>query len=419
MDATDLVKPGDGTKQPAPRILPNPGWRRFLGRALGPAAVVLALMSAAATFVVLAGMTPITPTHNIVVVLLGTNAITIVALLAVVLKEAAVLWVARRKGRAAARLHTRIVALFSVVAAVPAILVAIVASITLDRGLDRWFSERTKVMAESAIGIGQSYVREHATGITNELMAMAQDLNRLRTIYDTDRERFGQILTGQATVRGLPVAMLIGTDRKIVERAKIDIGREFGVPPELNLTEAKEDHPLIQVVGQNDTVAAVVPLTGYTDTYLLVARPIDPRVIQYLRATQASVDEIRLLDDRRFGVQVAFAMLYVVIAMIVLLSAVWLGLAFANALVAPIRRLISAADLVAEGNLYVQVPVRRSEGDLAQLGETFNKMTQELRNQRDDLIGARDLIDKRRRFTEAVLSGVSAGVCGLDSDGQV
>ena len=123
--------------------------------------------------------------------------------------------------------------------------------------------------------------------------------------------------------------------------------------------------------------------------------------------------------QRRFGVQVAFALMYTVIALIVLLSAVWIGLNFANRLVAPIRRLIGAANVVSTGNLYVRVPVRQSEGDLAQLGETFNRMTQELRTQRDDIMRARDLIDSRRRFTEAVLAGASAGVIGVDGNGCV
>jgi two-component system nitrogen regulation sensor histidine kinase NtrY len=118
-------------------------------------------------------------------------------------------------------------------------------------------------------------------------------------------------------------------------------------------------------------------------------------------------------------VQIAFALMYTVIALSVLLSAVWIGLNFANLLVAPIRRLIGAANLVSTGNLYVQVPIRRSEGDLAHLGETFNKMTQELRTQRDDLVRARDVIDSRRRFTEAVLAGASAGVIGVDAEGRI
>ena len=143
------------------------------------------------------------------------------------------------------------------------------------------------------------------------------------------------------------------------------------------------------------------------------------RVIEQLQATQESVAEFANLEARRVGVQVAFALMYTVIALIVLLSAVWIGLNFANRLVAPIRRLIGAANLVSTGNLYVQVPVRRGEGDLSHLGETFNKMTQELRTQRDDLMRARDVIDSRRRFTEAVLSGASAGVIGVDAEGKI
>src|SRR5437588_13007694 len=170
---------------------------------------------------------------------------------------------------------------------------------------------------------------------------------------------------------------------------------------------------------ESKSVAAVSKLRGYDDTYLYVARPLDPRVIEQLHATQESVAEFANLEARRVGVQIAFALMYTVIALIVLLSAVWIGLNFANRLVAPIRRLIGAARVVSTGNLYVQVPTRRSEGDLAQLGETFNKMTQELRTQRDDIVRARDLIDSRRRFTEAVLAGASAGVIGVDSEERI
>ena len=138
-----------------------------------------------------------------------------------------------------------------------------------------------------------------------------------------------------------------------------------------------------------------------------------------LQATRESVTEYAAIEARRLGVQVAFALMYTVIALTVLLSAVWIGLNFANQLVAPIRRLIGAANVVSTGNLHVRVPVHRSEGDLAQLGETFNRMTQELRTQRDDIMRARDLIDSRRRFTEAVLAGASAGVIGVDGNGCV
>ena len=146
------------------------------------------MLSALATFLVLAGLTPIAPTHEIVVTLLAANAATVALLLAVIIREGMALWMARKRGRAGARLHIRVVSLFSVIAALPAILVAVVASITLDRGLDRWFSERTKLIVETSVGVGQAYVREHAGSIRSEILAMAQDFNRLHPIFDSDRD---------------------------------------------------------------------------------------------------------------------------------------------------------------------------------------------------------------------------------------
>src|SRR5207253_10956063 len=177
--------------------------------------------------------------------------------------------------------------------------------------------------------------------------------------------------------------------------------------------------PQVAMFLDQNYVAAIIKLRGYNDVYLYIARLLDPRMLSQLRATQASVAQYADLSARRVGIQIAFALMYTVIALIVLLSAVWIGLNFAKSLVAPIRRLIGAADQVSTGNLYVQVPVRPGEGDLAQLGETFNKMTQELRTQHDDLIRAHNLIDSRRRFTEAVLAGARAGVIGVDPDGKI
>jgi two-component system, NtrC family, nitrogen regulation sensor histidine kinase NtrY len=150
-----------------------------------------------------------------------------------------------------------------------------------------------------------------------------------------------------------------------------------------------------------------------------VAREVDQLAIDFPAQSRAAAVEYLSIDARRKGVQVAFASMYGLISLILLLSAIWLGLNFANRLVAPIRRMIHATDQVSSGNFYVQVPVRRSEGDLAHLGATFNKMTSDLRRQRDGLVSASELIDRRRRFTEAVLSGVSSGVIGLDASGRV
>jgi len=389
-------------------------------RMLGSITVTMALLSATVTFAVLAGLTPIAPTHQVVVSVLAVDALASLLLIGVIGREIWNIMQARRRGRAGARLHVRIIGLFSVVAAVPAVLVAIVASITLDRGLAPWFSTRIQSVIENSLTVAQVYFNEHGQMLRSELTAMSFDVTRAKPLFDSDRERFRQFLTGQARVRGMPLTLMVHSDLSVVEKADIEGVGDIG-PPSANgaLASVGESEPQVALFLETKSIAAVVKLRGYEDTYLYVARPLDPRVIAQLQATQESVAEFANLEQRRVGVQIAFALMYTVIALIVLLSAVWIGLNFANRLVAPIRRLIDAANLVSKGNLYVQVPVRRGEGDLSHLGETFNTMTQELRTQRDDLMRARDVIDSRRRFTEAVLAGASAGIIGVDAEGEI
>jgi len=403
----------------ADTALVNPPAGRGETRVLGPIAVGLALLSAFITFIVLADLTPISPTHYVVVSLLLANAATVLLLLGVIVREVWQVVQARRTGRAAARLHVRIVGLFSIIAAAPAILVAIVASVTLDRGLDRLFSTRTRAAIENSLIVAEAYLRDHAQIVRSDIMVMAFDIARTKPLFDQEPDKLPQFLTFQASVRGLASAMVIDKDLKVIARADVKVNQTFAIPPREALPHISATEPQIVLLPDTNYVAAVVKLDKYDDRWLYVTRLLDPRVVPQLQATRASVTEYAAIEARRVGVQVAFALMYTVIALIVLLSAVWIGLNFANRLVAPIRRLIGAANAVSTGNLFVRVPVRQSEGDLAHLGETFNRMTQELRTQHDDIMRARDVIDSRRRFTEAVLAGASAGVIGIDGDGCV
>jgi len=403
----------------AETALAAPAARRRDARVLGPLAVGLALLSALVTFLVLADLTPLPPTHYVVVTLLLANAATVLLLLAIIVREVWQVVQARRSGRAGAKLHVRIVGLFSIIAAAPAILVAIVASVTLDRGLDRLFSTRTRAAIENSLIVAEAYLHDHAEIVRSDIMVMAFDIARAEPVFKQDNAKLRQFLTFQASVRGLGAAIVFDKDLHVIARANLKTNETFAMPPRDALPRISVKRPQIVLLPDTNYVAAVVKLRNYDDDYLYVTRLLDPRVVPQLQATRASVSEYAQLEARRIGVQVAFALMYTVIALIVLLSAVWIGLNFANRLVAPIRRLIGAANLVSTGNLYVRVPVRPSEGDLASLGETFNRMTQELRTQRDDIMHARDLIDSRRRFTEAVLAGASAGVIGVDGDGRV
>jgi two-component system nitrogen regulation sensor histidine kinase NtrY len=400
-----------------PSLAESKGWS--LRKVLAPFAVGLALLSAFLTFVVLTGLTRIEPTREVVGSFLLINAATILLLVGIIVREVWLMVQARRRGRAAARLHVQIVSLFSVIAVLPAVMVAIVANVTIDRGLDRLFSGPTREVIQNSLIIARAYTYEHAQLIRGDILGMANDIAHARPLFDQDRGSFRQLLTASAQSRNLPGAMLIDQDRNVLETAQTGIQQNFTTPPQDFLSNVNETEPQIAVFPEANYVAAVIRLRAFDNTFLYVARLLDPRVVTQLKQTETSVAEYAQVESRRLGIQVAFALMFAVIALTILMASVLIGLNFANWLVAPIRRLMGAANVVSTGDLHVQVPVHKSEGDLAQLGETFNKMTQELRTQRDELVSASDLIDSRRRFIEAVLSSASAGIIGVDASGSV
>lgn len=388
-------------------------------RWLAPVAVALALLSAFLTFLVLTGLSTIEPTPEVVRSFYLINAATILLLVGIIVRELWQLILARRRGRAAARLHVQIVSLFSIVAVLPAVLVSVVANVTIERGLDRLFSGPTKEVIQNSLNIARAYMQDHAQLIRGDILGMANDIAHARPLYDQDRRSFREMLTASASSRNLPGAMIIDKNTNILESADTGMRLAYSPPAPDFLSNVNENEPEIAVLPDTSYVAAVIRLRAFSDTFLYVARPLDPNVVNQLKQTEVSVAEYGQIESRRLGIQVAFALMFAVIALTILMASVLIGLNFANSLVSPIRRLMNAAQTVSTGDLHVQVPVHQSEGDLAQLGETFNKMTQELRSQRDELVNASDLIDSRRRFIEAVLSSASAGIIGVDASGSV
>jgi two-component system nitrogen regulation sensor histidine kinase NtrY len=396
---------------------PFPRPPRRLSSYFAPAIVVLALISALGTFLVLTGILRL-PAH-LWVWLQPINLALAIVLAVVVTWEVWGVIRAQRKGRAGAKLHTRVMLLFALVATVPAVLVAILAIVTQDRAFDRYFARSTRAIVENSALVADAYLREHSTTMIADVQSLANVLGRSKQLFETRRDEFNNLMRQHAYFANTPGVALIRSNGTVLEKVVFVAGRDISISPNIKIEQATEKQPIIYVIPEGDALAVISPLPNFEDTYLLLVRPIDARVVGYLQTTEKLRQQYRLLETNRPTFQRLFGSAYALIALILLLSAVWVGLNFANRLVAPIRRLITAADLVASGNLYVQVPVRQSEGDLASLGESFNKMTSELRTQNADLVRARDQFDERRRFSEAVLAGVGAGVVGLSAEGKI
>ena len=383
--------------------------------------VALSIFMGVLTFSVLTGLLPIKPTRETILWLMGLNVGLVAIMALMVLWQVWHLFAARRHGEAGASLHFRLVSLFSLIAALPVLIVAAFAAVTLNRGLDTWFSERTRAIVDTSVTVAEAYLRDHSEATRGDVAAISADLNQQRELFDSDRQAFVTRVAKQAVLRGLAGAFVFDIAQKRIEvNVTASEKLQFRAPAEEDVKKA--DAGELVVLAPNpggNVIRALIKLTAYPSHYLYVYRLVNPSVLEQLEKTRAGKAEYDQLMEQRVGVQVTFALMYAGVSLIFLLAAIWLGLWYADRLVAPVVKLLYAARRVSGGDLGAKVEVGDDPGDLATLGHTFNSMTEQLKGQRDALVSANYSLDERRQFTEAVLSGVSAGVLGVEADGRI
>jgi two-component system nitrogen regulation sensor histidine kinase NtrY len=390
-----------------------------LGNAVRVLAFMAAVASIALTFVLVTGLLDITLSERATLALVaGTSVIGLILALVVIVDLTRLVRQFRRR-QAGAQLHLRIVGLFTLIAAVPAIMLAVVASVTLARGLNPWFSGSLRELMTSSGAIAQGYQQQLCQNVGREMKLMAEDIDRAKRVglFEQDRATFRSFLTSRAVMLGFPFAVLMQSDGTVVERAATGSTEQPLPPREQDFADAATAEPPCMLTTRH--VGALIKVPAFDGVFLYVARMTDQRAIAFGQIAEQASLQYQVLDAQRENVQRAFVVMYVLITLLLLLAGMWIGIAFAERLVSPIRRLIGATDAVSAGNLYVQVPTQRSEGDIGHLGRTFNNMIAEIRVQQNRLVSASETLDRRRQFTEAVLSGVSVGVLGLDDSGRI
>jgi two-component system nitrogen regulation sensor histidine kinase NtrY len=393
--------------------------RRGFSGTLAIGLVIVAILLGSFTYVTLTGLTPLPPSRGLVITLLLANLTIVLILFALICWRVIRIIMARVSGAAGSKLHARLVAMFSVVAVMPAIIVAVFAAVTLNRGLDAWFSQRTQVIISNAQTVAEAYLSEHHHVLRGDALAMATDLDRAAPYLASNPERFQELVGTQAALRSLPAAYLINSKGRVLARAAVAGLPDIGLPSKEQFAVADKGEAVLFTVDSVDQIRALIKLPSLEDTYLYVARPVDSRVLDHLAQTREAVNEYQSLEQRRITFQVTFALIYIAVALVTLLAAIWLGLWASNRIVDPIGKLVDAAERVSRGDLSTRVEPGETGDELDVLSGTFNRMTSQLESQRNELVEANHKLDQRRQFTEAVLSGVSAGVFGLDNDGRI
>ena len=393
--------------------------RHGLANKLAVVLTVAAVIAGIATYAALTETPPFGHDPDTVYLLLNLDLVILLLLGALVARRIVTLWVKRRRGMAGSRLHIRLVALFSVVAVAPAIIVAAFSALFFHAGIQSWFSERVRTAVNESLSVAQAYLEEHQNALRADALAMANDLNREAPRLIADPVFFDQFVSTQALLRGLTEALIFEGNGRTLARSNMTFMLQFERVSETALAEARSGEVVRLATESDDRVRAVIQLERFVDTFLLVGRLVEPQVIAHMERAQGAVAEYTELQGRQSDFQITFGLIYVVVALLLLLVAVWIGLIFADTLVAPISALIGAAERVRAGDLSARVPPSSSGDELASLSRAFNRMTNQLESQRRELVDANEQLDRRRRFTETVLAGVSAGVVGLDADGRI
>lgn len=351
--------------------------------------------------------------------LLNIDLVVLLLLGAVIARHIVRVWTERKKGMAGSKLHVRLVSHFSMLAAAPAILMAVFSSVFLYYGVHAWFNERVSTAVHESQEVAKAYLKEHQQVMRADVLAMASDLNREAPELMETPAVFNKFMETQSMLRNLSETLVVRSDKTVMARSRLSFALELD-PPSQKMMEQAAEGDVVLIAGDNsDRIRALVKLDRFLDAYLYVGRFVDASVLAHMRTTQTAVDEYQQLEDRQKNMQILAMGMFIAVALLLLLAAVWFGLSFSEQLVTPISALIMAAERIRNGDLSARVSDNHSDDEIGLLGRAFNRMTSQLAAQQDELLAANRMLDERRRFTEAILSGASSGVLGLDNRGMI
>ncbi len=386
----------------------------FLLVACGP---ILAI----ATFLILGPLDRTSTALSLRLVLLA-DLVYVLLLAALVLTRIGSMVAARRAKSAGSRLHLRLTGIFAIIALIPTVTVAIFAGLTINIGLEGWFSERVRGVVGASISAAEAYQSDERNDLSEDTKTLAGFLNtaRVRSVFVSDGELRQLLAQGQNEIqRGLEEAYVIDGTAAIRTRGERSYLFDFEEPTAEQMQQAASGETVIIEDLAVNEMRALVRLTAYPDRFLYVSREVDGRILGLLDEAEETSQLYTQLEQERGRIVFEFGLLYLGFAVILILAAIWLGLWLAERLSRPVGRLAGAAQRVGTGDLDVRVLEEEGDDEIAMLGRIFNQMTRQLKGQREALLSNNRQIESRRRLFDSVLSSVTAGVIGLDVDGKV
>lgn len=390
-------------------------WRTKAGVVL----VFIAVICGFVTYAALRETPPFGDNPDLVIWLLNVDLILLLLLTSLIAHRIVGVWSNKKKGIAGSHLHVRLVYIFCALVAVPTVIMTIFSASFFHYGVQAWFNQRVQTAINESSAVAEAYLEEHKEVIKADTLAMASDLDRQGDRLLLDEKRFSKVMDTQSFFRNLSEAVVIESNGRVLARSAMSFILEYETPRDYALQRANEGDVVLIMSEDQDRVRALVKLKNFSDAYLFVGRMVDPKVLEHLQSAQLAVKDYNNLQTQYSSLRITVTLIFVVVAMLLLLAAIWSGLLLARQLVNPIGELITAAERVRAGDLSSRLPDANRLDEFEYLAKSFNRMTMQIQSQRDDLIEANRQIDRRRRLTETVLEGITSGVIGVDHHGTI
>ncbi|MCB1539050.1 MAG: PAS domain-containing protein [Rhodospirillales bacterium] len=394
--------------------------RHALGNTINLLLLILTLVMGVVTYRAMTAHSGLAGNVNRLILLLNIDLVVLLLLIVGIARRVVRLWAVRRQGVAGSALQARLVGLFSALVAFPAIITAVFSVGLFYYGVHGWFDTRVRAAVNESLEVARAYLNEHQQVLRADVEAMAADLNRDNLLLAGNSQALEKMLAAQSYLRNFSEAIVFDSNRRVLGQSGIALSMIFNPVPDEMLDRARAGDVAMETGENDDQIRALVRLNGFGDgTYLYVGRSVDPQVLSHLDMTRAAVSQYQELAAKSTRIQLSITLLYVAVVLLLMAVAVWFGLVLARRMVDPIGAVIMASERLRAGDMSARVGETRGLEEFVNLGRAFNRMTQEIERQRNELIEANQRLDYRRRFTETVLGGVSTGIMGIDADGTI
>ena len=322
--------------------------------------------------------------------------------------------------KAGNELHNKLIFIFSVISLTPTLIISIFSVLIFDTALNSWFNPIISSAVSQSEKVANQYLLEHQNAMRGDILEFANILNVNAINLSSNKNKFSKFIDNYSRKNNLSEAILIDSNGNVLAFSNFVFEYTYADISNQDYLSANSGKIIITKEDNSNKMKAFMKLSQYVDAYLLISRFVDQRVLDAIQNTALAVSDYQSIELEQFDLKISFVVIFLFLTLILLLGSLIIGLNLANKLVDPISSLIMAAEEVGAGNLDYKITKKEllnfNVKETKRLGQAFNKMIFDLKNIRIDIVNANNQLDKRRQFSETVLSGVYSGVIALDEN---